>query len=76
MIEDSDASHAMVDDERIPTPRENMRDCKKLKEPKTIVTAGNEGVFATATCTIWGYIIDQAGPLVPVRIFAIIVTGL
>ena len=38
-----------------------MRDSKKLKEPKTIVTAGNEEIFTTATGTIWGCTIDQSG---------------
>ena len=45
-----------------------MRDSKKLKEPKTIVTAENEKVFATETGTIWVCIIDQTGRRVPVSI--------
>ena len=52
-----------------------MEDYKKLKEPRIIVTAGNKEVFATATGTIWGYIIDQAGHRVPVLI-SMIVPGL
>ena len=44
-----------------------------MKEPKTIVTAGNEKVLATATGTIWGYIIGQAGQRVSVRISIIFV---
>ena len=48
---------------------------KKLKEPKTIMTNGKK-VFATATGTIWGYIIDQDGKRVPVRISAMFVPGL
>ena len=38
-----------------------MRDFKKLEEPKTIATNGNKKVFSTATGTIWGYVIVQAG---------------
>ena len=51
-----------------------MRDYK-VKEPTTIVTAGKEKVLATATGTIWGYIIDQAGQRVPVRMSAMFVPG-
>ncbi|CAN0464242.1 unnamed protein product, partial [Laminaria digitata] len=76
MIVDSGASDHLIDQELIPKLRDSMRDYKKLKEPKTIVTAGNEKVFATATGTIWGYIIDQAGQRVPVRISAMFVPGL
>ena len=49
---------------------------KKLKEPKTIITNENKKVLATATGTIWGYIIDQAGKRVPVRVSAMFVPGL
>ncbi|CAM9877412.1 unnamed protein product, partial [Laminaria digitata] len=76
MIMDSGASEHLVDNELIPRLRDSMREYKKLKEPKTIVTAGNARVFATATGTIWGCIIDQAGQRVPVRISATIVPGL
>ena len=67
MIVDSVASDHLVD---------SMEDYKKLKEPKIIVTAGSKEVLATATGTIWGYIIDQAGQRVPLRISAMIVPGL
>ena len=76
MIVDSGASHHLVDDELIPRLRDSMEDYKKLKEPKIIVTAGSKEVLATATGTIWGYIIDQAGQRVPLRISAMIVPGL
>ena len=48
----------------------------KIKDPKTITTNGNKKAFATATGTIWGYIIDQASKRVPVRISATSVPGL
>ena len=53
-----------------------MNEYKKLKESKIIVTAGSKEVFATATCTILGYIFDQAGQRVPVSISAMMATGL
>ena len=40
------------------------------------MTNGNKKVFATATGTIWGYIVDKAGKHVPVRISAMFVPGL
>ena len=76
MIVDGGASNHLVDDELIPRRRNSMQDYKKLKEPQIIVTAGDKEVFATTTGTIWGYIIDQAGKRVPVRISAMIVSGL
>ena len=76
MIVDSDASDPLVDDKLISRLRDSMKDYKKLKELKIIVTAGKKGVFATATGTIWGYIIDQAGQRVPVRIYVMIVPRL
>lgn len=76
VIVDSDTSDHLVDEELIPRLQDSTRDYKKLEEPKTIVTARNGNVFATATGSIWGYIIDQAGQRVPVRIFATIVPGL
>ena len=60
----------------IPRLGDSMRDHKKLKEAKTIVTAGIDKLFVTGTGTIWGYIIDQAGHRVPVRISAMVVPGL
>lgn len=53
-----------------------MRDYKKLKKPTIIVTTGKRKVLATATGTIWGYIIDQTEQRVPGRISAIIEPGL
>ena len=76
MIVDSGASDHLVDDELITRLRDSMNDYNKLKEPKIIVTAGSKEVLATATGTIWGYIIDQAGQRVPLRISAMIVPGL
>ena len=70
MLVDSVASDHLIDAELIPRPRKSMRDYKKLKDPKTIMTNGNKKLFATATGTIWEYIIDQAGKRVPVRISA------
>ena len=58
MIVDSGASDHLADDELIPRLRDNVKDYKKLKEQKIIVTPGNKEVFATATGTIWGCIID------------------
>ena len=75
MLVDSGASDHLMDEELIPRLRKSMRDCKKLKDPKTIITNGKK-VFATATGTIWGYIIDQAGKRVPFRISAMFVSGL
>ena len=72
---DSGASDHLIDEELIPRLQKSMRDCKKLKDPKTIMTNGKK-VFATATGTIWGYIIDQAGERVPVPISAMFVPGL
>lgn len=46
---DSGTSGHLVDDERVPRPRHSMRDCKKLKGPTAIVTAGCKKVFAAAT---------------------------
>ena len=76
MLVDSRASDHLIDEELIPRPRKSMRDCKKLKDPKTIMTNGNKKVFATATCTIWGYIIGQAGKRVLVRFSVMFVPGL
>ena len=76
MIVNSGASDHLVDDELIPRLRDCMEDYKKLKEPKSIITAGSKEAFATPTGTIWGHIIDQAGQRVPVRISAVIVPGL
>ena len=73
---DSGASDHLVDEELIPRLRDSMQDYEKLKEPKIIVTAGSKEVLATATGTIWGYIIDQAGQRVPVRIYVMIVPRL
>ena len=76
MLVDSGASDNLIDEELIPRLRKSMRDYKKLKDPKTIMTNGNKKVFATATGIIWGYIIDQTGKRVPVRISATFVPGL
>ena len=76
MIEDSGASDHLIDQELIPRLWKGMGDHKKPKEPKTVVTDGNKNVFATATGNIWGYIIDQAGQRVLVRISAMSVPGL
>ena len=73
---DSRASDHLVDEELIPRLRDSMQDYEKLKEPKIIVTAGHKEIFATATGTIWGYIADQAGQCVPVRISVMVVPGL
>ena len=73
---DSGASDHLIDKELIPRRRKSMRDYSKLKDPKTITTNWNKKVFATATGTIWGYIIGQAGKRVPVRISATFVPGL
>ena len=75
MLVDSGASDHLIDEELISRLRKSMRGYKELKDPKTIITKGKK-VFATATSTIWGYIIDQAGKRVPVRISATFVTGL
>ena len=76
MIVDSGASDHLIDEDLIPRLRKSMRDYKKLKEPKTIMTNRNKKVFATATGTIWGYIIDQTGKRVPLCISAMFVPGL
>ena len=52
MIVDSGGSDHLMDEKLIPRLRKSMRDYKKLKEPKTIMTYGNKKVFATATGTI------------------------
>ena len=76
MVVDSGGSAHLINEELIPRLRKSLRDYKKLKDPKTIMTNGNKKVFATATCIICGYIIDQAGKRVPVRISAMFVPGL
>ena len=76
MLVDNGASDHLIDEELIPRLRKSMRDYKKLMDPKTIMTNGNKKVFAPATGTIWGYIIDQAGKRVPVCISATFVPGL
>ena len=76
MIVDSGASDHVIDEELIPKTRESMEDYKNLKEPKIIATNANNKVFATATGTVWGYIIDLAGKRVPARISAMFVPGL
>lgn len=73
---DSGALDHLVDDQLIPGLRHSMRDSKKLKEPKTVVTACSKEVFVTATGTIWGYITNQVGYPIPVCISATIVPGL
>ena len=65
MLVDSGASDHLIDEELIPRLRKSMRDNKKLKESKTILTNGKI-LFAKATGTMWGYIIYQAGKRVPV----------
>ena len=65
-----------MNEELLPRLLESMRDYKKLRKPRTIATNRNKNVFATATRTIWGDIIDQAGKRVPVRISAMFVPGL
>lgn len=65
-----------MDDELIPRLRDSMRDSKKLTGPKAIATARNKKVSATATGTIWRYIIYQGEHRVPVRMPAMIVPGL
>lgn len=42
-----------------------MRNYHKLKDPKTIVTAGASSIFAPATETTRKHIIDQADRPVP-----------
>ena len=76
MIVDSGAPDHLINEELIPRLRKSMKGYKKLKEPKTIMTNGNKTVFATATGTIWGYVIDQTGKNVPLRISAMSVPGL
>ena len=76
IIVERGASDHFIDDERIRTLRNVMRDPKKLKDPKTMVTVGNEKVFAAETGAIWGYIIDHAGQRVSVRISITFVPGL
>ena len=76
MLVNSGASDHLIDEELIPRLRKSMRDYKKLEDPKTIMNNENKKVFATATRTIWGYIIDRAGKRVPVRISATFVPGL
>lgn len=73
---DSGASDDLVSDKPILRLRDRVRDYSKLTERKTIVTAGNMQVFATATGTKWGYILDQAKRRVPSRISVVIVPGL
>lgn len=51
-IVNSGASDHMIDDELIINLRGSMRYFERLKESKTIATAGNAKVFATATGTI------------------------
>ena len=75
MIVGSGASDHLVNGDVIPRLRGNMREYKKLMEAKVVVTAGNKGVSATATGTIWGFIIDQAGQRSPVYISAMIIPG-
>ena len=75
MLVDSGAPDHLIDEELIPMLRKSMKDYKKLNDPKTIMTNGKKA-FATATGTIWGYIIDQAGKRVPLRISAMFVPGL
>lgn len=53
MLVTSDASDHLVDGEMIPRLLHRMKDHQTLKEPKTILTAGNENVFAMTTGTIW-----------------------
>ena len=73
---DSGASDHLIDKELVPSLRKRMRNHKKIKDPKTTMTNGNKKVFATETGTIWGYIIDQSGKRVPVRISDTFVPGL
>ena len=75
MLVDSGASDHLIDEELIPRLRKIMRDYEKLKDSKTIMTTVKK-VFATATGTIWGYIIDQAGKRVPLCISVMFVSGL
>ena len=76
IIMDSGTSDHSVQDKLVPRSHDSMRGYKKLKNPRTIVTAGNETIFATATCIIWEHIDDQGGQLAPVRISAMIVPKL
>lgn len=76
MLEDSGASDHLVDNDLVPGMRQSMRDHTEMNCLKPIVTAGNKKVVVTATGTICGYIINQAGWSVPVRISAEVVPGL
>ena len=76
MIVDSGELDYLTGGELIPKLRNSMRDYKEMKEMMTIVAWGNENVFATATGTTWGYIVDQGGQRVHVRISAMFVPGL
>ena len=75
MIVGSGASDHLVNGDLIPRLRDNMREHKTLMEPKVVVTAGNKEVLATATHTIWEFMIDQAGQRVPVCISAMTLPG-
>ena len=76
MLVDSGASDHFIDDELLPGLREGMKEYKTLTEPKPIETADNKKVFATATGTICGHIINQSGEDIPVRISVVVVPGI
>lgn len=65
MVVDNGPSSHLVGHEQTIRVQHSMRDFKKLKEPKTIVTGRNENVLETATRAIWGYIIKPTGERVP-----------
>ena len=75
MLVDSGASDHLIDEELIPRLRKRMKDYKRLKEPKIIMT-NEKKVLATATGTILGYIIDRSGKRVSVRTSAMVVLAL
>lgn len=52
LIVDSGASDRLLVDERILRLLGSMRDFTELEKPKSIVTAGNQKVIATATGAI------------------------
>ena len=71
----SSVSNHLKYNKLFPRPRKSTRDYKKLKEAMTIVTNGSEKVFATASGTTCGCIIDQPGQHDPVRILTMFVHG-
>ena len=73
---DSGASNYFVDEDLVPGLQQRIRGLRILEGPKPIETAENKKVFAPATGTICGHVMNPSGKPIPVFISAYLVPGM